>query len=367
MRFTVSQSALAKALTVVLKGITSNSTLPMLAGIYVKAEDGVLEFNTTDLNIYIRHRIPAMVEESGATVISGKMLNNIVKTLSDAPVTFDGGLNSIQISCERSRFNLNTLPAQDFPEFPQFAIENSVELPVDTLSDMVDRVYRVTSKDTSRPILGGILITVEENQVRLVATDSYRLAVCDTHVETSTLEGDFRMIIPGAAFHAVLSLPSEESTILLGATENQVVFITGNTTYISRRIEGNFPNYKQLLPDSCDTSLVIGLDDFNDALKRVSVVAQANSAVRFDIDTEADLLTMSATSQDQGDAREQLGVDASGRDVEIALNYRYVFDCINALSDEKEVTLELRDASQPAIFKSYAQINYLYLLMPVRL
>lgn len=367
MRFTVSQSALSAALSVVSKGMATNSTLPIVSGVYIKADEGTLEFQTTDLVISIRHRIPAMVEEPGETVISGKMLIDIVKTLPDAAVSFEGGPNTVLIDCESSRFELNTLNPVDFPDFPSFALESSVELPRDILSDMVGRVYKVTSKDTSRPILGGILLTVEENLVRLVATDSYRLAVCDTNVETSTLQGEFKMIIPGAAFHDVLSVPSDSGTILVGSTESQVVFVFGNTTYISRRIEGNFPNYRSLLPQSCNTSVKVPLGGFQDSLRRVAVIARVNPSVRFDVDPDGSLLTLSATSSDQGYAREELTVEAEGQQMVCALNHRYVMDCINALSGADTVDLELVGPENPAIFKSYGAVNYLYLLMPVKL
>lgn len=367
MRFTVSQSALSKALSVVSKGMASNSTLPILSGIYVRASGGTLEFQTTNLTISVRHKIAANVEEEGSTVISGKILSNIVKNLSDSAVTFEGGERSVSITCEKSSYKLNTLDPADFPEFPAFALDRSIELPSDILSAMVEKVYRVTSKDTSRPILSGVLMTVEDNTIRLVATDSYRLAVCDTNVETSKLEGSFEMIVPGTVFHDVLTLPSVTGTILIGTTESQVVFVFGNTTYISRRIEGNYPNYKQLLPASCSTSAKIGLEAFSAALKRVSVIALTNPSVKFDIDAESNLMRLSATSPDQGEASETLPVEVSGDGISIALNYHYVFDCVNAAGEESDMTLELQGAMQPGIFKSYSKINYLYLLMPVRM
>lgn len=366
MRFTVSQSALASALSVVAKGMAPNSALP-ISGICVRAAEGTLEFQSTDLVISIRHRIAAQVEEPGATVLPGKMLIDIVKTLPDEAVTIEGSGSTVIIDCAHSRFELNCLSASDFPEFPQFALERSVELPRDILSDMVGRVYKVTSRDNARPILSGILLTVEENLVRLVATDSYRLAVCDTNVETSTLTGEFKMIIPGSSFHDVLSVPSESGTILVGATENQVVFVFGNTTYISRRIEGNFPNYRSLLPDSCNTSVKVSLQPFQDSLRRMAVIARANPSVRFDVDPDGDLMTLSATSADQGYAREELTVTAEGQSMVCALNHRYVMDCINALSGVDTVDLELVGPDKPAIFKSYGAVNYLYLLMPVKL
>lgn len=156
MKFTVSQSSLTQAIGVVMKGVASASTLPILSGVLVKAQDGILEFQTSNYTISIRHRIAAHVEEEGEMVIPCKMLSNITKTLPDAPVTFELSERQVLISCEKSSFRLNTLDANDFPEFPAYAIESAVELPTDILSEMVGRVWRVTSTDKARPILGGV-------------------------------------------------------------------------------------------------------------------------------------------------------------------------------------------------------------------
>lgn len=368
MKFTVSQSSLTQALSIVSKGIASSSTLPILSGVLITAEDGVLEFQSSNYTINIRHRIAAHVEEPGKIVVPCKMLANITKTLPDAPVSFEvADRQQVLVSCGRSSFSLNMLDAGDFPEFPAYAIERSVELPVNVLSEMVSRVWRVTSTDKARPVLSGVYMTVENNTIRLVATDSFRLAVCDTQVETSSLEGSFELNVPADAFNDALSIMADQSTIIVGATDTQVVFTAGNTTYVSRRIEGTYPNYKQLIPDSCSTSVKMSVDEFNAALKRVAVVAGNNPAVKFDIDTENGLLGLSAISGDQDRAQESLEIDAEGASGSIAFNYHYIFACLNALAKEKDITLELKNFAQAGVFKSYDKINYLYLVMPVRI
>ncbi|MCC6102331.1 MAG: DNA polymerase III subunit beta [Olegusella sp.] len=366
MKFSVSQSSLNLALSIVGKGLATNSTIPILSGIYLKAADGTIELQTTDLNISIRHKIPANVEEPGITVVSGKLLTNIVKTLPDAAVTFESTPHNIAIHCERSSFKLTTLEAEDFPEFPSLALDRSIELPSKTLSQMISKVYRVTSKDNSRPILQGIQLTVENNTMRLVATDSYRLAVCDTHTDTDSKE-PFSVIVPGGTFHEVLSLPSMTEKILIGTTDSQVAFVFNNTTFISRRVEGNFPNYRQLLSSNCKTSVKFEAGLLAPALKRVSVIAAANPAVKFIINVNDATMTLEAFAPDQGASSETLSVEVEGEDITIALNHRYVADCLAAVSDTDKLTLELEGPMRPGVFKSYGDINYLYLLMPVRL
>lgn len=367
MKFTVSQSALARAVAVVSKGLGSQSTLPILGGIYVKASAGSIEFQTTNVTISVRHAIPANVEEEGATVVSGKILTNVVKNLPDAAVSFDDEGGVVNIACQKTHFRLNTLSAADFPEFPEVDMEQTVELPSALLSNMVDKVYKVTSKDTSRPILAGVLLTVQDNTIRLVATDSYRLAVCDTSTETSSTDSAFEAIVPGATFHEVLSLPSMTDRVTLGLSASQIVFSFGSTTYVSRRIEGNFPNFRQLLPSNCATTVHIEAQALAQALRRVAVIATSNPSVRFDIDADGGILKLSASSPDQGESTELIDVEVEGTAMSIALNYHYVLDCVAAAAQDKEVCFELLSSMQPAVFKSYAAINYLYLLMPVRM
>jgi DNA polymerase-3 subunit beta len=146
-----------------------------------------------------------------------------------------------------------------------------------------------------------------------------------------------------------------------------VVFVFGNTTYISRKIEGNFPNYRQLLPANCASAIKLDTDQFGSALKRVSVIASANPSVRFDADADGHLMRLSASSPDQGESSELIDAEVEGSSMSIALNYHYVFDCVNAVGATKELDLELQGPMQPAIFKAYGTINYLYLLMPVRM
>ena len=367
MRFIVSQSALERALAVVSKGIASQSTKPILTGVRIEAASGTVELQTTNEQISIRHAIAANVEEEGVAVVSGKILSNVVKNLPDAAIEVTGQGHTAEISCEKSHFRLNTLDPLDFPSFPSPDPDRQVELPSDLLSRMVDKVYRVTSKDTSRPILGGVLLTVEDNTIRLVATDSYRLAVCDTNTATEGIDAPFEVIVPGTTFHDVLTLPTMTETIQIAVSESQIVFTFGNTCYVSRRIEGNYPSYRKILPPSCNTTVAVGTTQLSQALRRVSVIALTSPSVRFDIDAEGGFMQLSASSPDQGEAHETVGVEIEGPSTQIALNYHYVLDCAQACPQDSELAIELLSPMHPAVFKNYGSINYLYLLMPVRL
>lgn len=368
MKFTANADSLVSAVTVALKGIATASRIPILSGILLKAHEGILEFRTTDLEIAISHKIAALIEEPGEIVVPGKVFSQIVKSLPSAPVSFSLEGKVLKITCERSSFQLNTMDAQDFESFPAIELSRSIELPPDQLRMMVDRVRKAASTDKNRAILNGILLSVENNKVRLVATDSYRLAVADSSVETSSLNEVFELIIPSHVFYDALSLCPDKERISIGETDNQVVFTFSNTVYVSRKIEGNFPNYKQLLPKESTTTVTLKSLELTEALKRVSVMAAQASPVKFTVDADTGTVTLFSTTPDQGGATEVIPADITGESVDIAFNYHYVQDGLMPGKDENDtVDLELQSALRPGIFKSYGAVDYLYLVMPVRM
>lgn len=364
MKFSVSQHSLLTALSIVSKGMGSTSTIPLLSGIYIKAAGGELEFQTNNLTISVRHRISANVEEAGEVVVSGKLLNAIVKNLPDAAVVFETSDRTLSITCLSSLFKLNTLDTKDWPDFPELEISSSRELPSTLLSEMVDKVYKVTSKSNSRPILQGVLLTSADNTLRLVATDSYRLAVCETYLASEDDAEDFSLIIPGTVFHDVLTMPSMTEAILIGTTNNQIAFSFGDTTYISRKTEGTYPDYRQLLPKTRATAINVDPDQFLSALRRVATIATTMPIMRLDIDAEAQLIKLSITTRDQGESTEYLSAQVEGESMALSLNHQYVAECLSSAPDREKILIEFQSPTLPTIFKSNGKINYLYLVMP---
>jgi len=364
MKFTVSQKSLLSALSIVSKGMSGSSTIPLLSGIYIKANNGTLEFQTNNLTISIRHKISANVEESGEIVVSGKLLQGIVKNLPDAAVSFEGGERTITITCLSSLFRLNTLDPRDWSEFPEVEFSSSCELPSDILSEMVEKVYKVTSKENSRPILQGVLLTAVDNTLRLVATDSYRLAMCEAYTAADSSLDEFSLIIPGTVFHDVLTMPSITEKILIGTTNNQIVFSFGDTTYISRKTEGTYPDYRQLLPKSYATAVTVDTEQFLGALRRVATIATTMPIMRIDIDAAAQSMKLSINTRDQGESAEYVPINVEGDSMSLSLNHHYVAECLSSSPDREKILIELQSPTLPTVFKSSDKINYLYLVMP---
>lgn len=367
MKFSVSQTDIAAALTYVSKAASTRSASPITAGVLIQAKQDTVTFQATDLRLSIKQSVTAQVIEEGATVVAVSLCANIAKMLPNIEVLFEEIDTMLSISAGNLHYSLPTLPPDDFPEFPRLEATESFELPAPLLSQMVDKVQRITSKDTSRPILTGILLEMQDNTLRLIATDSFRLAVAEAHIETSSLEKPISLIASADALVMAVNVGNSAENIQIHANDAQVLFNCGTTTLVSPRIEGFFPNYKQLLPASCTTSVVLNKDVLQEALKRVSVVTTSNSMLKLSVDIDTNLLSLETYKNDSGNAKESFDVEATGQSTYIGLNNRYISDCLIAVGSDDRMTLELRESAQPAIFKCQGEIQYLYLLMPVRL
>lgn len=364
MKFSINKTELQNAISVVLKGVSTRSTLPVLSGILLEAASDRLTLQATDLEVSIQYSAAALVEEEGRAVVPGKLFSEIVKNLPDAAVHVRAEDEQAFVTCDTSSFSIKALNPEDFPGFPSVDTHQKIEIPFAQFSSMVKRVSRVVSKDESRPILTGVLITLENGLLRMVATDSYRLAVTEASLDSAA--DDFQAVISGSFLSEIASLPKTDSPVSLALAENQIVVTCRDTVFINRRIEGNFPNYKQLLPDSCATRATVPVDHLVASVKRASILGSSSSPVKLDLNAASQTMQISAASQDVGSAQETLACEIEGEDVEIAFNYAYVLEGLSAVATD-EVYLEVNSSLKPGIFRAVQPENYLYLVMPVRI
>ncbi len=292
-------------------------------------------------------------------------MTDIIKSLPEAAVTMSIEGEIVSISCGNSSFTMKTLRADDFPKFPEVDPEQETVLKTEELTQTVSRVIRAVSKDETRPILTGVLLSLEGPVLRMVATDSYRLAVKETVSESDRTES-IEVIVPGRALEEVVRLAASQKEVKLGVTENQIVFKIGETTFVTRRIEGTFPNYRQLIPKEFETKVSVAREDLVQAVKRVSLLAQHNTPLRLTVSSEDKTISLSATTQDVGDASEDLMAEVSGPDVEIAFNHSFLADGVGTVSGET-ATIEIVSPLKPGVLKAQEDEGLLYLLMPVRL
>lgn len=352
MKFSINQSELQNALSVVLKGIATRSTLPILSGIYLDAHDDTLTLQATDLELSIQYSVSALIEETGKAVVPGKLFSEIVKNLPDAAVHVAAEDDSAVITCDTASFSIKTLDAEDFPGFPHVDVQQEVSIPFTQFASMVKRVARVVSSSVI-------------STLKMVATDSYRLAITEAELPESSAE-EFQAVIAGSFLQEISSLPRSEDDLKLALAENQIVVTYHDTVFINRRLEGNFPNYRQLLPDSYATRVSMDVGHLVAGVKRTSLLGQTSSPVRFDINMASQTVQLSAVAQDVGSAQETLSCEGEGEDVEIAFNYAYVLDGLSSVSTDN-VFLEVQSSMKPGIFKADEGENFLYLVMPVRI
>lgn len=363
MKFSINQMEFLNALSIVQKGVSTRSTLPALSGIFIEAIGDEIRMQATDLELSIQFTASALVEEEGATVFPGKLVVDIVKNLPDAAVHVETNDDVSVISCDTSSFSIKCLNPVDFPAFPQVSPEQSISVPFDEFSIMARKVCRVVSKDESRAILTGVLISVEDGQFKLVATDSYRLAVTETHIEGAPAE--FNAVLAGSFVSDLAGLPKTGENMTISLAENQVIVSYAGTVFVNRRIEGKYPNYKQLIPTSYETRCLVDRAALLAAVRRAALLEHNRSQVRFSINVASQTIQLT-TSQDAGSTQEIVKAQIEGADVEIGFNSYYVVEGLAAM-ESSETSLEIQGSLKPGIMKGSGEENYLYLVMPVRL
>ena len=363
MKFSISKSELQNALSIVQKGVSTRSTLPVLSGIFLKSDGDQITFQTTDLELSIQYTAQAMIDEEGATVLPGKLFGDIVKNLPDAAVHIAVDGTSAIITCDNSSFSIKALDAQDFPGFPEVAPEQQITIPFDVFSQMVKRAKRATSRDESRPILTGVLIEQEAGVLRMVATDSYRLALVEEAVAEAP---DFSSVISGAFLSDLATLPQSGEDITIALAENQILVSYNSTVFVNRRLEGKFPNYRHLVPTSYETRVVVSTQALVGAVRRAGLLGASGSSVKFAIDADSQTVKLSSVVHDVGSTQETIPAQVEGSSVETAYNGGFVIDGLGSITDD-EVALEIQTAMRPGVFKPASARDYLYLAMPVRI
>jgi DNA polymerase-3 subunit beta len=278
----------------------------------------------------------------------------------------------VTLSCEQEQltivsmdtlFTINTLNPVDFPAFPQIIPVRSLVVPAELLDSAVKKVAKAVSRDESRAVLTGIFLKAEEDLLQLVATDSYRLAVTKAKTATPSTE-PMEIIVPGSVLEEVARL-SDKEEITIGESENQIIFLFGNTTFISRKIEGAYPNYEQIIPSSKEITATIETELLMNAVKRASILAQTHTPIKLSLDPTAQIITVFAQSNDVGTAEEKVPAQIDGEPMEIGFNNQYIIDGLNAV-DTEEVLFEAQNSNKPGIFKTVGEEYYFYLTMPLR-
>ena len=382
MEIVCNQNELNNAIQLVSKAVASRPTHPILANILLTADQGTNKISLTgfDLNLGIQTSFDATVKNSGAITIPSKLLSEIVNKLpSETPVNLvvDENSDNILIKSDTGKFNLKGIPSDDYPNLPFVESGTSLNIDPSSFLQALKLTLFASSNDDSKQLLTGVNFTFKQKYLESASTDGHRLAVVlignEENIEdkenSSLNEDNFSVTIPTRSLREIeklLTLRSTEKSIKLFYDKGQVVFISSNQIITTRTLEGDYPNYSQLIPDNFSKLFIFNTKKLTDALERIAVLAdQQSSVVKIKLD-ENNLALISADAQDIGSANESIPVSYSGENFDIAFNVRYLLEGLKVISSEN-VVLKCNLSTTPAVFVPEDNINsFTYLVMPVQ-
>src|SRR5487761_1344503 len=351
LRITCTKDELAQALSVVARALSTRTSVQILSGILLEARAGELRLAATDMELSLRASVPAQVEGDGAIVLPGKTLVDISRLLPGDEVTIEhrSAESVAHVTAGTASYTLNTYNPEDFPRLPELEAVSTFSVERESLLDTIQRVARAASRDESRPVLTGVLVQFGGGKLVMAATDSYRLAVKETSFSSAV--PDLEAIVPGRALQELARIATSGDEVEIGVQENQVVFGTDGVWLTTRRIDGQFPNYRQLLPEEFTYELTLAREEVLEVVRRVSLMAQRNSPLRLRF-AEGEL-TVSAITQDVGDARESLPAPFTGDAMEIGFNAEFLRDGLESV-DSETIKFKLISPLRPAVLEGDA-------------
>jgi DNA polymerase III subunit beta len=358
-----SRDELVQKLSVVSRAVSTRTTVLVLGGVLLRAENGRLHLSATDMELSLRTSFEAQVDAVGAVVVPGRMLVELARLLPDDEVQIEHRAEEGVVRVDSGSYSsrLHTYNVEDFPRLPDVEAIGTFSVDKEALLDTVGRVSRSASRDESRPVLTGILARFEGGKLIMAATDSYRLSVKETPLEGGA--PDLEAIIPARALQEVSRIAQPADSLELGVHENQVVFVADDVTLTTRRIEGQFPNYRQLIPETFEHTVTLPRSEVLEIVRRVGVMAQRNSPLRMRF-AEGEL-TVSSQTQDVGEARESLPAAFTGEPLEIGFNAEYLREGFESVSSD-DVHVKLISPLRPAVIQGEDE-DFTYLVMPIRL
>ncbi|MGZ4699850.1 MAG: DNA polymerase III subunit beta [Ilumatobacteraceae bacterium] len=362
MKFRCEREALAEALSTAGRAATGRTgALPVLSGLRLELVGDRLSITGTDLDLTIQLTLAVGGEGDGGVVLPARLAADIVRSMGAGKVEIAVDGEEVSILGGRSQFSVRPLSFDDYPKLST-PTTSSVTLPAAAVGEALRQVVRAASTDEARPILTGVLLTAENGGLRMVATDSYRLVVRDL-AEHQVLGADQKVLVPGRALSELQRLvgAGDELTMRLG--DRDATFEVGDTRLSTRLIEGEFPNYRQLIPTSHPNTLTVEREPLLEAIRRVKILAKDATPVRLQMG--GDTLRLTAITQDVGNASEELDATYEGTDLTVAFNPEYFASGVEACSSDS-ITLSTLDALKPAVVRGVGNDDYLYLLMPVR-
>ena len=367
MKISLDRDVLLGQLQTVSRVASTRSAIQALSGVQLAAAADGCELRATDMDVGLRVPLEAEVAREGVVVLPARLILDVVRALPSPEVSIElrAAEQDVEVVSGSATFHIRTLRTEDFPPFPEPDPESAISLPADAFVSTALKVAGSASRDETRPVLTGILVSASERELRMVATDSYRLSVKETKLE-SALSAGFEVNVPARALQELARVAghSEDTDLSVSVRQNQVLFVLDGVILSSRLIDGQFPNYRQLLPDSFEHELRVAGGELTDVVRRISLLAQKNAPLRLAF--KPGELTVSAQTPDVGEALESLPVSFQGEPLEIGFNPEFLRAGLEAI-EEGDVRLKLISPLRPGLIESGDDSGFRYLIMPIRL
>ncbi len=370
MKASCTQENLIKAISAVDKIVASNANLPILGNILFYIDQRRLKVSATNLEIGINFWIGAKIEKIGAITIPARILINFVSQLPKKRVDIEVFKNTLNIKCENHKASINGLPAKDFPIIPKIEEKEQITIRSDVLKQALSQVVSSVALDETRPEIAGVLISLSNDKIKFVGTDSYRLAEKTIKFKS---EQELSFILPSRTVHEVIRiLDQTEKQVKITLGENQIMFQSGWMNLVSRLTQGQYPDYEQIIPNKFKSEIIVSRSDFESVIKTTSLFAGQTSDVKLRISktgTKAQI-EVSAESSDVGKNTSFVDCAIKGVGVSLVLNSKYLLDGLKNINSEK-ISLKLNNSGSPVMIGPYssaknAEIDYLYLIMPIK-
>jgi DNA polymerase-3 subunit beta len=363
LTITCSKDDLVQGLGVVSRAVSTRTSVQILSGILLEASGSELRLAATDMELSLRATVAAQVEGDGAIVLPGRTLLDIARLLPNDEVAIEHKPTEsvVHVTSGSASYTLNAFNPEDFPRLPEMDAVSTFSVERESLLATIGRVARAASKDESRPVLTGVLVQFTAGKIVMAATDSYRLAVKETALEGSIPE--LEAIVPGRALQELARIAGSGDEIQIGVHENQVLFIADGIWLTTRRIDGQFPNYRQLLPESFEYELTLPRTELLDVVRRASVMIQRSTPLQLRF-AEGEL-TVIARTHEVGESKESMPVGFAGDTLEIGFNADFLREGLESIAGD-DVRVKLISPLRPAVLQGEGD-DFTYLVMPIRL
>lgn len=367
MKFSCSNEHLVHAVQIVQKAVSSKPQMPILSGIYLNAQGNTLELQATDYELGISCKIDADIEEPGAIVLSGRYFQEVVRRLPGEKVTILTNKvdHTVKITSNTAQFNLLSLPAIEFPVLYPLDGTTTFNIRDNIFRELIKKTTFACSTDEARPVFTGALLEVNNSDVRMVATNTHRLALKREYLDSNGT--DKKIIIPAKILNELARIMVSEvpSDVVINCSRSQISFTFDDVYITSRLIEGQFPDYNRVIPPSFETEIVLNTEEFTDAVERVGLISRSGDYNVMKLSFKYDHVDITSNNPDIGKAEETVEVDLKGEEIDIAFNAKYISDILKNI-DSKKIYFSLNTPLSPASIRPCDDETYNYIITPVR-